>query len=171
MISLEEAVVRKLKTAQYTLCTVESCTGGFIAHSITNVPGASEIYWGSYITYDNSAKEDLGVSAITLSKFGAVSREVAIQLAENGLKKVEKNPYRPESNSLIKPRGLVCISTTGIAGPGGGSPEKPVGLCFIALAASGRKTVVEEFQAFGEERKAIKEQFTQKALEILRAAF
>ena len=171
MINLEEAVLRKLKTAQHILCTVESCTGGLIAHSITNVSGSSEVFWGSYVTYDNSAKEELGVSAKTLEQYGAVSKEVAQELAECGLKRFLNNPLRASSPSLIKPKGWICISTTGIAGPTGGSATKPVGLCYIGLAVSGRPTRVEEFQAFAQDRVSIKEQFANKALEILRGLF
>ncbi|MBI2712408.1 MAG: CinA family protein [Bdellovibrio sp.] len=171
MINLEEAVLRKLKTAQHVLCTVESCTGGLVAHSITNVSGASEIFWGSYVTYDNSAKLELGVSLKTLEKYGAVSKEVAQELAECGLKKFAENPDRSNSTNLIKPKGWVCISTTGIAGPTGGTLKKPVGLCFIAVAMTGKKTRVEEFHSVAQDRLLIKEQFAMKALEILRGLF
>lgn len=178
MINLEEAVVRKLKTSQHILCTVESCTGGLIAHLITNVPGASEVYWGSWVTYDNSSKEELGVRSQILSAHGAVSPEVAAEMAERGLSRIQQNPGRASSYSLLKPRGLICIATTGIAGPSGGSKEKPVGLCYIGLAISGRKTLVEPFNATLSatpyatpyERSDIKLQFAHKALEIIRGS-
>jgi len=171
VINLEEAVIRKLKTAQHILCTVESCTGGLIAHWVTNVPGSSEVYWGSYVTYDNSAKEELGVPRLLMSQHGAVSSEVARALAESGLKRLQDNPFQPESRSLLKPRGIVCVATTGIAGPTGGTPGKPVGLCYIALAITGRKTIIEDFRATVDDRVAIKGQFAQRALELIRESF
>ena len=119
MISLEEAVVRKLKTSQHILSTVESCTGGLIAHLLTNVAGASEVYFGSTIAYDNSLKLELGIDKKLLKEFGAVSPETAVALSEKGLEKMQNCLHQEESYSLIKPRGLICISTTGIAGPGG----------------------------------------------------
>ena len=171
MIHLEEAVVRKLKTVQHVLCTVESCTGGQIANLITNVAGASEVYWGSFITYDNSAKEELGVPRSLLLEHGAVSAQTAQSLAEQGLKKLMENPYRKDSLSLLKPRGFVCVATTGIAGPSGGSTEKPIGLCYIGLAVSGRKTQIEVFQASAQDRIGIKAQFSEKTLELIRGSF
>ena len=171
VINLEEAVVRKLKTSQHVLCTIESCTGGLLAHLITNVSGASEVYWGSFVTYDNSSKEDLGVSHSSLESFGAVSEEVAKEMAENGLKRLQNSPSRAHSFSLIKPKGLICAVTTGIAGPSGGSREKPVGLCYIGLAISGRKVFVERFLADPHlDRIQMKHQFAQKTLELIRGS-
>jgi nicotinamide mononucleotide (NMN) deamidase PncC len=172
LINLEETVVRKLKTAQYILCTVESCSGGLISNLVTNVSGASEVYWGSWVSYDNSAKEELGVSSQLIASQGAVSAEVARALAECGLRKLvecmEKHPPQ-NSHALLKPKGFVCISTTGIAGPNGGTPNKPVGMCFIGLAISGRETIVTEFHSpSGTERVQNKLQFAQKALEMMR---
>jgi PncC family amidohydrolase len=168
VISLEEAVIRKLKASMHILCSVESCTGGLIGHLITNIPGVSEVYWGSIVAYDNSAKEELGVPGSLISTHGAVSAEVAQALAEKGLSKMQNCATRGNSFSLLKPRGLVCVSTTGIAGPTGGTKEKPVGLCFIGLAVSGQKTLVERFQVPQGDRQNIKIQFAQKALELIR---
>lgn len=169
MINLEEAVVRKLKTIQHILCSIESCTGGLIAHLITNVPGASEVYWGSTVAYDNSAKEDLGVPSQIIQSHGAVSAEVARELAERGLQKMQNNSSRLKSYSLLKPKGLICVATTGVAGPAGGTREKPVGLCFIGLSVSGKKTLIEEFHApETSNRLQTKIQFAQKALEMIR---
>jgi len=171
VISLEEAVIRKLKTTQSILGTVESCTGGLIAHLITNVAGSSEVYWGSFVVYDNSAKEELGVPAQLISHHGAVSSAIAKELAEKGLEKMQNAPSRSTSYALLKSKGLICVATTGIAGPSGGSREKPVGLCFIGLAISGRKTIVEEFHAPRNlDRIQIKAQFAQKALEMIRGS-
>jgi len=172
VISLEEAVVRKLRTTQHILTAVESCTGGLISHLITNVSGASEIYWGSTIAYDNSVKEELGVPRNLISTQGAVSIEVARELAERGLERMQRILPQANSFALLKPRGLVCVATTGIAGPTGGTREKPVGLCFIGLAISGRKTMVEQFQANpASDRLQTKVQFAQKALELIRGSF
>ncbi len=169
MINLEEAVVRKLKTVQHLLCTVESCTGGLLAHLITNVPGASEVYWGTFVTYDNSAKEDLGVHASIIETHGAVSEKTAIELAESGLSKFQRGLEGKHSYSLLKPRGLICVSTTGIAGPTGGTHDKPIGLCYFGLAISGRPTLSEAFQAPpNTSRVQSKMLFAQKALEFIR---
>lgn len=172
MINLEEAVIRKLKATQHILCTVESSTGGLLAHLLTNVPGASEVYWGTVVSYDNSLKQDLGVLKTSLDQHGAVSPVVAQELAERGLEKMQAATSKNPSYALLKPRGLICISTTGIAGPGGGTEEKPVGLCYLGLAISGKKTHVEEFHAFPvTDRVQVKTQFAQKALEMIRTQF
>lgn len=169
MTNLEVTVVQKLKTAKYILCTVESCTGGLIAHLVTNVSGASEVFWGSTVAYDNSAKQDLGVSELTLNTYGAVSRETAAELAECGLRKLQNNPFLASSYSLLKPKGLICVATTGIAGPTGGSAAKPVGLCFIGIAISWGKPWVTEFHAkTPATRIEMKTQFSEKALELIR---
>jgi PncC family amidohydrolase len=171
LISLEEAVIRKLRTTQHLLCTVESCTGGLIAHLVTNISGASEVFWGSSVVYDNSAKEELGVSPQILQTHGAVSAETAKELAEKGLQKFHNNPTRMQSYALLKPKGLICIATTGIAGPNGGTKEKPVGICFIGLSITGRKTIVEEFRASStSSRIQIKTLFAQRALELIRGS-
>ena len=172
MISLEETVIRKLKTTQQILCTVESCTGGLIGHLLTNVSGASEVYWGSFVTYDNSAKEELGVPRNLIEQKGAVSLEVATLLAESGLSKLQKALQLQGHSNLIKAKGLACIATTGIAGPSGGTREKPVGLCYIALAVSGKKTIVENFYvAQPQDRIQTKIQFAHRALELVRGSF
>jgi nicotinamide mononucleotide (NMN) deamidase PncC len=166
--NLEEEVVQKLKVTQHLLYTVESCTGGFISNLITNVSGASAVFFGSTIVYDNAAKQELGVPEEIIASQGAVSPEVALALAEQGLKKLQTNPFLAKSHSLLKPRGFICVSTTGIAGPSGGSKEKPVGLCYIGLAKTGQPTLVEPFQVPSpQDRLDTKLQFTHKALELL----
>lgn len=167
MSNLEEIAVQRISTLQYHLCTVESCTGGLISHLITNVPGASKIFWGARVVYDDSAKRELGVAEALLKTYGAVSPEVARELAEIGLKKMETNLGRTQSYALIKPRGLICIATTGIAGPTGGSALKPVGLCYLGLAISKRETIVEKFVATGTDRIHIKAEFAQRALKLV----
>jgi nicotinamide-nucleotide amidase len=165
---LEERVIKKLQEARFTLCTVESCTGGLISHLITNVSGASSVFWGSFVVYDNSTKQQLGVSEDLISRHGAVSTEVAKELAIQGLNTMENRILKSSSYSLIKPKGLICVSTTGIAGPTGGSKEKPIGLCFIGLAINQQKVVVEKFVAGeAQDRITIKTLFAQKALELV----
>lgn len=117
--SLEEVVFELLKKNRLVMATAESCTGGLLAEKITNIPGASEIFQRGYVTYSNRAKiEDLGVSPETLDKYGAVSRETVLEMA-NGLRE--------------KTGASAGAAITGIAGPGGGTEEKPVGLVYVAV--------------------------------------
>ena len=102
------------------LATVESCTGGWIAQTVTNIPGSSAWFERGFVTYSNEAKQELvGVQAETLTKHGAVSREVAVEMVLGGVQ---------------RSRADVAVSVTGIAGPDGGTPEKPVGTVWIAWA-------------------------------------
>lgn len=115
-----EQIISKLIENNISISTAESCTGGSLGKIITSVPGASSIYGYGFITYANEAKEKLlGVPHEVLETIGAVSSETALYMAEGA---------RGESGSDI------AVSTTGIAGPGGGTPEKPVGLVYIAIA-------------------------------------
>jgi nicotinamide-nucleotide amidase len=153
--SLEEVVVKLLTRRKQTLAVAESCTGGFLAHRITNVPGASAVFLAGYITYANEAKERmLGVDPPLIAAHGAVSEEVARAMAEGA---------RRQGNTAF------ALATTGIAGPGGGTDEKPVGTVFIALAADGATTQVKNFR-FPDDRPTFKELTTQAALEMLREA-
>jgi nicotinamide-nucleotide amidase len=151
---LEAVVVRALTERKQTLALAESCTGGFIANKITNVPGASAVLLAGLVTYANAAKEKfVGVRAETLAAHGAVSEAVVREMAE-GARRVTGADF--------------ALAVTGIAGPGGGTAEKPVGTVFLALA-SGRGTVVEQkFNAY--ERETFKELTTRQALELLRRA-
>jgi nicotinamide-nucleotide amidase len=118
--SMEETVVRLLREKNKRLATAESCTGGLIANRITDVPGASEVFVSGFVTYANEAKvSQLGVSPETLTAYGAVSEEVAKEMAEGALRAGSAD---------------IAVSVTGIAGPGGGSEEKPVGTAWIGLA-------------------------------------
>ena len=127
--SLEEKVVELLAERHYTVTTAESCTGGMIAGTIVNAAGASEVLNEGYITYSNEAKERLvGVSHETLERFGAVSEQTAREMAEGAARAAGAD---------------AALSATGIAGPGGGSVEKPVGLVYIGCCLNGR-TVVKE---------------------------
>lgn len=121
--SLEATVVRLLKEKRLMLATAESCTGGLISSRITDVPGASAVFSHGFVTYANAAKvELLGVSPDTLETHGAVSETVACQMAAGALRASGAD---------------IAVAVTGIAGPEGGSPEKPVGTAWIGLAAKG----------------------------------
>jgi nicotinamide-nucleotide amidase len=151
--SLEEVVVILLTERKQTLAMAESCTGGFLAHRITNVPGASTVFLAGYITYANDAKEEmLGVDPRLISAHGAVSENVARAMAEGA---------RQQANATF------ALATTGIAGPGGGTKEKPVGTVFVALAADGATTQVRNLR-FPDDRPTFKELATQAALDMLR---
>ncbi|MFZ9596610.1 MAG: CinA family protein [Bdellovibrionia bacterium] len=171
MLQLEESVVKTLQATQTLLYTVESCTGGLIAHRITNVSGASEVFFGSTVAYDNALKEELGVPAELIQARGAVSSEVAQEMAQGGLHKLLTHPYRARSYALLKPKHFICLSTTGIAGPRGGTPEKPVGLCYVGLARSGQPAQVKKLLIPSSlDRIALKTQFATQALEFLEQA-
>lgn len=122
---LAQVVADRLMEQGLTLSSAESCTGGMFASTMTDIPGISQCFDRGLVTYSNQAKmEELGVSAGTLEKFGAVSEETALEMVE-GLKRVSGSD--------------VCISVTGIAGPGGGSEEKPVGLVYIGFLYGDKK--------------------------------
>jgi len=134
------------------MTTAESCTGGFIAHGITNVPGASGIFPGGIVAYSNEAKRRfLGVRAKTLAQHGAVSEAVVREMAAGARKKFGVD---------------FAIAVTGIAGPGGGTKSKPVGTVFIALAGGGETVVERKFNPFG--REEFKRVTANQALEMLR---
>lgn len=119
-MKLEEEVGKLLKAKKLSLSTAESCTGGGIAALITSVPGSSEYFNGSVVAYSNDVKRELlHVSAETLSRYGAVSRETVIEMAKGAMKTLKTD---------------CAVATSGIAGPGGGTPEKPVGTVWIAVA-------------------------------------
>ncbi|MFQ6678441.1 MAG: CinA family nicotinamide mononucleotide deamidase-related protein [Fidelibacterota bacterium] len=149
---LEETVGNMLEEKKLTIATAESCTGGLIGHRITGVSGSSSYYVGGIISYSNDVKEQtLNVDHSTLEKFGAVSGETAIQMAENVRQVLKSN---------------LGLSVTGIAGPTGGTKEKPVGLVYIALA-DGSHTQVKEFH-FINDRGLNKHASSQAALNMVR---
>lgn len=134
--TLPEVIGRLLKSKSLTLATAESCTGGYTGHLITSVAGSSAYYLGGVIAYDNSVKKNvLGVKEQTLQQFGAVSEETVKEMAE-GVRRALKAD--------------IGISISGIAGPGGGTPEKPVGTIWIGYA-DGRKTTAKKLM-FGNDR-------------------
>ena len=148
---IEAAVVRLLTQKKKTLALAESCTGGFIASQITNVPGASGIFPGGIVAYSNSVKEKfLGVRKTSLKNFGAVSEKVAREMAEGARKKFGAD---------------FALAVTGIAGPTGGTKSKPVGTVFIALAGAVETVVEHRVNRFAREK--FKEITAQQALELL----
>lgn len=150
--TLEMAVVRLLKKYELTVTTAESCTGGLLAGRIVNVAGASEVFREGFVTYSNKAKRKiLDVNKATLKKYGAVSKETAKEMATGGV-------FATDSD--------VCIAVTGLAGPDGGTEEKPVGLVYMACYMNDKVTV-EKYQFKGNRNK-IREQSVVKALDLLR---
>lgn len=150
-MSREEEAVQLLKKKGYTITTAESCTGGMIASTLVNVAGISDIYKEGYITYANEAKERLiHVDHEMLEKFGAVSSQVAGQMA---------------SGAAGAAGADVALVSTGIAGPDGGTEEKPVGLVYIGCYVKGKVTVTENY--FQGNRLSIRQKTTETAIELL----
>jgi len=151
--TLEEVVVRLLTKRNQTLATAESCTGGLIATRITNVPGASIVFIAGYVCYANQAKINmLDVDPKLVERHGAVSESVARTLAEHA-RSCARCDY--------------ALATTGVAGPTGGSPEKPVGTVYIALASAELETIVKKF-FFPTDRETFKQLAAQAALDLFR---
>lgn len=149
---LEVLVGNRLKALRRTVGTAESCTGGLIAHLLTEVPGSSAYVIGSVVAYSNSTKEQvLGVPAGLLIQHSAVSEPVAVAMAE-GLRRVLRVDY--------------AVSVTGVAGPGGGTPEKPVGLVYMAVATP-NGTYPAVFNWESNDRSANKQRSAQAALQLL----
>ena len=151
-VTLEKAVVDLLTANKLTACTVESCTGGMLSARLINVPGVSEVFKSGYVTYSNKSKRRLlGIKKNILMKHGAVSEQIAREMAKSAA-------------SLAKTD--VSVSTTGIAGPDGGTEEKPVGLVYIACNVCGRVTVRECHFHGGREK--IRESTVAAALSLMR---
>ena len=150
-MELEEKVVEALFRRHMTVTTAESCTGGLIAGTLVNAAGASKVLCEGYITYSNEAKHKLlGVKEETLKMYGAVSRQTALEMAEGAAKAANAD---------------AAIVTTGIAGPGGGTEEKPVGLVYIGCCVKGRTIVKLCF--YGGNRQGVRHSAVKEALEIL----
>ncbi|WP_109830988.1 competence/damage-inducible protein A [Reichenbachiella versicolor] len=133
-MEIEDAIGETLKSKGLTIGTAESCSGGFLAHKITSVAGSSEYYRGSIVSYHNDIKKDiLGIKPKTLEAYGAVSEETATEMALNAQKKLGVD---------------IAVATTGIAGPGGGSEEKPVGTVWLGLAY-GKKVFTHKLNLVG----------------------
>ena len=154
-----EKLVCALAERKMTCATAESCTGGGVGYAITGVSGSSSVFWGGVISYDNSVKHGvLGVPEEVLATKGAVSSECAAAMAEG-------------ARRLLKTD--LAVSLTGIAGPGGGSAEKPVGLVWFGLASGGARscgTVVTEKRVFPGDREAVRSAAVEHALELLLSA-
>jgi len=151
--AIEEVVVNRLRALGRTVSAAESCTGGFLAHRLTNVPGASEIFTQSFVTYSNEAKiRAVGVPSGLIATHGPVSEPVARAMAEGAVASAEAD---------------FGFGITGIAGPGGGTLEKPVGTVFIALAEQGGLTECRH-ETFPTDRETFKQLATQTALDMLR---
>ena len=152
---LEDVVVKMLTAKRKTIAVAESCTGGLIANRLTNVSGSSAVFINGCVTYSDESKVRLlGVREETLKKFGAVSEEVAREMAE-GIRTRSKTDF--------------ALSTTGIAGPTGGTPEKPVGLVYIGLATPERTEVQRHVLFF--DRETFKFFVSQSALDAVRREF
>lgn len=147
-----DSIISTLTAGGYSVATAESCTGGMIASTIVDVPGASDCFNEGYVTYSNEAKmKNLGVKDSTLMAHGAVSYETAMEMAK-GVRKKAKADFG--------------VSSTGIAGPGGGSPKKPVGLVYIGCAYGDDECIVKELRLKGD-RTTVRTSATKEALELL----
>jgi nicotinamide-nucleotide amidase len=150
--TLEQVLVKLLTGRKETLAIAESCTGGLLANRMTNIPGASSVFLAGYICYANEAKIDmLDVDPELIEKHGAVSEPVARALAQH---------------ARMRARSTYALATTGIAGPSGGSPEKPVGTIYIALATSAETLVKKLF--FPSDRETFKQIAAQAAFDLMR---
>ena len=148
---LEETLVSKLRELGHTLSCAESCTGGLLSGRIIDVAGVSDVYKAGFVTYANEAKQQhLGVTEDALMEFGAVSEQVATQMVLGACK---------ASGSSVS------LATTGIAGPGGGTKEKPVGLVYIGCCVNGVVTV--ERHVFSGDRRQVREAAVEAALRLL----
>ncbi len=152
MHSLVEELTLLLLDKNMRLATAESCTGGMIAAAMTDRAGSSAVFERGYVTYANEAKiEELGIKSGTLETYGAVSEQTAAEMAQGALKNSHAD---------------IALSVTGIAGPGGGSDEKPVGLVYIGIAMPNKQTVVSK-NIFSGDRASIRQATLEKALELL----
>lgn len=151
-MSLTQILFDKLVAQGVILAAAESCTGGLIASEITSYAGSSAIFDRGFVTYSNQSKIDmLGVSENTLEKFGAVSEQTALEMADGAL-----------TNSMA----TLSVSVTGIAGPDGGTPDKPVGTVCIGLGHAGLTTKTYKF-LFKGDREAVRTQTVAKAFELI----
>jgi len=150
---LAEDLLAACRATGVMVATAESCTGGLIAGAITDIPGSSDVFDRGFVTYSNAAKtEMLGVAPDTLARHGAVSEATALDMA---------------TGALARSAAGLAVSVTGIAGPGGGSAEKPEGRVCFGLARRGGRTVVEtvDFGALG--RDAVRRATVEHALRLL----
>ncbi|RWC55703.1 CinA family protein [Mesorhizobium sp.] len=149
---MANALLQACQKRGIMLATAESCTGGMIIAALTDIAGSSAVVDRGFITYSNEAKMDmLGVSTATLDAHGAVSRETAIEMAKG---------------ALARSRAGLILAVTGIAGPGGGSADKPVGLVWFGVALAGRPTIAERQLFVDKGRDFIRRETVRHALEL-----
>lgn len=149
---LADAFLKACARHKILSATAESCTGGLIIATLTDIPGSSSMVDRGFVTYSNEAKmEMLGVSAATLDAHGAVSRETAVEMA---------------AGALARSHAGIALSVTGIAGPDGGSPEKPVGLVWFGLARRGEALIAEKHIFANNGRAFIRRETVRTALEM-----
>jgi nicotinamide-nucleotide amidase len=154
-LALAETVLAQCRAARLRIATAESCTGGLIAAALTAIPGSSDVVDRGFVTYSNEAKTALvGVPAALIEAHGAVSEPVARAMAEGALDRAEAE---------------IAVAVTGVAGPGGGSAEKPVGLVWLACARAGRPTLVRR-QMFAGDRTSVRAATVVVALGMIREA-
>ncbi|MCE9524300.1 MAG: CinA family protein [Alphaproteobacteria bacterium] len=153
ILKLAQTILAKARNKGLKIVTAESCTGGLVAGALTEIAGSSDVFERGFITYSNEAKRDLlGVPQTTLDQFGAVSEPTARAMAEGALK------HAPADLS---------VAVTGVAGPGGGSPEKPVGLVHFAAARRGHATLSVEHRFGDTGRQHIRTKSIEAALTLL----
>lgn len=149
-----EAILAACKQHGKTLATVESCTGGLLSATLTELAGSSAMFTHGYVTYSNEAKHEMvGVELRTLGQHGAVSEPVAREMAEGALRRARVD---------------IAVSITGIAGPGGGTEKKPVGTVHFACAAKGKPTM-HAHKTFNGDRSAIRTAAVDQALDMVLA--
>lgn len=149
MIEAAQALLGLCRQKKLTIGLAESCTGGLLAATLTDIAGSSSVFERGFVTYSNEAKQQIGVSAATIDRYGAVSRETAEAMAKGVL-----------ANTPV----TLSAAITGIAGPDGGSPDKPVGLVHFAVAAARSGKLVHHEHRFGEIGR-----FEVRRLSVLRA--
>jgi nicotinamide-nucleotide amidase len=150
MDELAKRVGERLKARSAVLATAESCTGGWLAQAVTSVAGSSAWFDRGFVAYSNDAKEQsLGVRAATIARHGAVSEETAREMARGALER--------------SPAATLAVAVTGIAGPGGGTAEKPVGMVCFAWATGAE--VTSETRRFSGDRESVRRQSVIRALE------
>jgi nicotinamide-nucleotide amidase len=153
IVALATRIVTDFGPAGKMVATAESCTGGLIAGALTDISGSSTVVDRCFVTYTNQAKIDmLGVKSATLDAFGAVSKETALQMAHG---------------ALFRSRASFAVAVTGIAGPGGGSVEKPVGLVHLAVKSRSGKTLHREMRYGAIGRDQVRLATVKTALEML----
>jgi nicotinamide-nucleotide amidase len=151
-LAVAEQVLAACRARRWRLATAESCTAGLVAGALTAIPGASDVVERGFVTYSNEAKQELlGVPAETIAAYGAISGEAAAAMAQGAV-----------TRAMVD----LAVSVTGVAGPGGGTPQKPVGLVYLAVATRRGSTHVER-RMFPGERAAVRRAAVFEALGML----